>query len=393
MKHNLIRSDKTIWKTYPTAIAKDMDGYLLSLLAPTHMAPTICSQRPLALELEYLDAPTFLSFLVGASLDAQGLELALGRFLSWLDQFQAITHQTLGTYIRLTDFHFENFLYNGVTIYGLDFEQWEQGTLADNYISLLSWLCLYDTANQPLLQQGFEQLLPAVAQRLGLDQATVQTLAQQEIQRIHTRRTSRKKRTQTTAVLMAGGASSRMGTPKAHLPIGRYCFAECLLYTLRQFDQCFISANEGFTEFGLPIIPDKVQNIGPLGGIYTALQTADTPYVLVVPCDCPLLSLEMIEALFSGLEQGCSCVLSVMGGRINPLFAIYKKTLLPTIEAQIKTGHYSVLRCCAQAAYVPIEIDSALVNINTPEAYEALLVMDTQSCLPYTTFLEKGLWP
>ncbi|MEG2144166.1 MAG: NTP transferase domain-containing protein, partial [Oscillospiraceae bacterium] len=102
--------------------------------------------------------------------------------------------------------------------------------------------------------------------------------------RIALRRKTQPLINQTTAVILAGGESSRMGyTPKISLMLGDYSFGEQILYSLQCFDEVFLSLRESTPQkpLPLPVLTDIIPDIGAIGGIYTSLSLCKTPFVFV----------------------------------------------------------------------------------------------------------------
>ena len=74
-----------------------------------------------------------------------------------------------------------------------------------------------------------------------------------------------------------------------------------------QADEIIINANREIAQyqtFGLAVLHDTNEDyIGPLAGISLGLQHAQHEYVLTVPCDSPLLPLDLAQRLLSALGK------------------------------------------------------------------------------------------
>ena len=102
------------------------------------------------------------------------------------------------------------------------------------------------------------------------------------------------------AAILAGGASRRMGQDKTLLPIGNRSLIEIVAAQLTSlFHRVRIIANEEekFADLNLPIQPDIRPGCGPLGGIHSALATAQQDTVFVAGCDFPFLTTSFIKGL------------------------------------------------------------------------------------------------
>src|SRR6476659_3626346 len=100
-----------------------------------------------------------------------------------------------------------------------------------------------------------------------------------------------------TAVLLAGGRSTRMGRDKASLPYAGGALWEHQLATLRSTgagEVCISGPRHGpYASCGLPILEDRTPNVGPLAAIETALPRA--PYVVVLAIDMPAMRADFLR--------------------------------------------------------------------------------------------------
>lgn len=126
--------------------------------------------------------------------------------------------------------------------------------------------------------------------------------------------------------ILAGGKSSRMGTDKGLLLIeGK----EMIAYVIEQMQPLFddlviVSNNPEYEKFGLKVIPDLIKDIGPAGGIYTALHHSEAQLNFVVSCDMPFVTREAIDFIFKNRNES-EIVLVENQGKLEPLFGIYSK--------------------------------------------------------------------
>ena len=68
-----------------------------------------------------------------------------------------------------------------------------------------------------------------------------------------------------------------------------------------------INANRNlaaYESFGAPVWPDALPDYaGPLAGFLSGLERCETPYLVTVPCDTPLLPLDLVQRLALALEE------------------------------------------------------------------------------------------
>jgi len=147
-----------------------------------------------------------------------------------------------------------------------------------------------------------------------------------------------------TGVVLAGGKSSRMGTDKAFVRLEQETLVERCLGVLRScFNHNMIIANqpEAFVHFELPVFPDDVPDVGPLGGILTALRHAETEWIFVVACDMPFLNADLIREMAT-LAGQFDAVAPKIGNQFEPLHAVYHRRVLAAVESKIASRDYSV---------------------------------------------------
>ena len=130
----------------------------------------------------------------------------------------------------------------------------------------------------------------------------------------------------TNAYILAGGKSSRMGSDKGLLLIEGKAMIQ---YVIEQMQSVFdnlviISNNPEYEKFGLEVIPDLIKDIGPAGGIYTALNHSETKLNFIMSCDMPFVTSAAIEFIVAN-SNGSQIVLLENQGKLEPLFGIYSK--------------------------------------------------------------------
>lgn len=184
-----------------------------------------------------------------------------------------------------------------------------------------------------------------------------------------------------TAVIIAGGQSRRMQRDKALIKVGDLCLIEYVLRALTPlFSEVFINANspETYACFGVPVIQDLLPNIGPLGGIHTALTTAATEYVFCVACDMPLLQPPLIR-LMQQRVIGYDALVPHTPDGFHPLHAIYATRCLGEIEKLLHERLFKVAALFPRVNTIFLEereirnVDPNLysfLNLNTQEEFE-----------------------
>lgn len=186
--------------------------------------------------------------------------------------------------------------------------------------------------------------------------------------------------------ILAGGASSRMGTDKAHLRLGGESFVErtarALSGVAARISVVSSKADAGFA--GLPVIPDVYQGCGALGGIHAALAGAQEHWAAVVSCDLPFVTGELFARLVglrgAGADEFEAVAPMQPDGRPQPLCTLYRREpCLRRAEQLLRSGELRP-RALLQQAHTrwvePHELaDLAgaslfFINVNTPQDFD-----------------------
>ena len=142
--------------------------------------------------------------------------------------------------------------------------------------------------------------------------------------------------------IIAGGRSGRFGADKSvYVFNGKPLISHVYDAVHPVLDEIIIAANdpEKFAFLGLKVIPDIIPGLGPLGGIYTALETFDIKHVFVLPCDMPFLSTELIRFMCS-IKHDYDIVVPKIGEWYQPLHTIYSHRCGEAIKESINRGNY-----------------------------------------------------
>ena len=126
--------------------------------------------------------------------------------------------------------------------------------------------------------------------------------------------------------ILAGGASSRMGTDKAELQLGKQTFVDRIAAALRGITPkvSVVGAAATSANAGLNSVPDVFEKWGALGGLHGALCACQAPWAAVVACDLPFVTAALFGRLAS-LCRGYDAVAPVQpDGRPQPLCALYR---------------------------------------------------------------------
>ncbi len=182
--------------------------------------------------------------------------------------------------------------------------------------------------------------------------------------------------------VLAGGESSRMGTPKALLEIGGQPLVSRTVGLLAPLcsSVCIVGTPERYRHLGFDVIADERPDFGPLGGILTALAANAAGWNLVVACDLPYLTAEWLRYLLTRAARSSALVvLPESKSGPEPLCAVYHHKAAEAIRAAIHSGVLKVTRALEALAIervTPAEIQAfdprgvLFQNLNTREDYQ-----------------------
>ena len=181
-----------------------------------------------------------------------------------------------------------------------------------------------------------------------------------------------------TAVILAGGQASRMDGDDKGLILFRELplIAHVVNITKPKVNQTLISANrnlEEYANFGKVISDDLEGYQGPLAGISKALKVCSTPYLLVLPCDSPLIDVALIDSLIEKMEVTKADICVAHDGSImHATFALMQTKLEKNLEEFLEEGGRKMALWYRQQNLERIDVSShleVLTNINRPEDF------------------------
>ncbi|MBB5172832.1 molybdenum cofactor guanylyltransferase [Texcoconibacillus texcoconensis] len=190
-----------------------------------------------------------------------------------------------------------------------------------------------------------------------------------------------------TALILAGGASSRMGTNKAFLQIGSESIIERIDRAVSPVaSRVNIVANEKekYQFLGRKVVSDHYVKQGPLAGLEAGLSSLETQWAFVAACDMPLVSTRLAETMYSFTsKRDVDVVLPVISGKHHPLFALYHQRILPKVRNCLEQGERRMFDVLKDVSVVEVDESSfiksgwteedvlrSFFNMNHPEDFE-----------------------
>ena len=181
--------------------------------------------------------------------------------------------------------------------------------------------------------------------------------------------------TSITGVILAGGRAERMGgRDKGLIPLAGQTMAAHVLRALQpQVERVLINANrhqDDYRRLGCTVISDPIgEFFGPLAGMLAALEAADSPLVLSVPCDSPLLPEDYAARMLGALGAQQAQIAVAASDRWQPVFALLARELRGDLRAALEGGERKIDRWFARHRVAVVDFQHCpgmFRNINTP---------------------------
>lgn len=187
---------------------------------------------------------------------------------------------------------------------------------------------------------------------------------------------------QLAGIVLAGGASSRMGRDKATLQWGDKTFLARIVESLRPVcAEVFvvIAPKQKCPEVSATLVRDPIAHRGPLHGLLTGLDAARQAghhWAFVCATDMPLVSARLVRELAPHcVGEALDVVLAHDGARAQPLASIYRTAAAVTMRAHADAGGRSMYGALSELRTSTVDVTrcaNELINVNTPDELTAL---------------------
>ena len=148
-----------------------------------------------------------------------------------------------------------------------------------------------------------------------------------------------------SAVILAGGKSTRMGRNKALMEFGGEPLIRRVYGILKEaFYEVAISANdpETYGFLGIPIVQDIFADGGALSGLHAGLLHSSAEQCFFAACDMPFINIELVRYLGQFAED-YDAVVPVSGSGLEPLHSFYSRRCITHIEEQLGRGNPKII--------------------------------------------------
>ena len=190
-----------------------------------------------------------------------------------------------------------------------------------------------------------------------------------------------------SGIILAGGASRRMGRDKRFLDLNGVSLLARVLARLRPLVSELIVVTrdpESLTGLGARVVTDCYPGMGVLAGVHAGLSAARNPWAFVVAGDMPLLNRALLQAMVEVADAATTdAVVPCWNGMFEPLHGLYRAAVCaPAAERALLQGQrriiafYPDVRVHAMPETDIVRWDpsgDSFFNVNTPEEWEAAL--------------------
>jgi molybdenum cofactor guanylyltransferase len=149
-----------------------------------------------------------------------------------------------------------------------------------------------------------------------------------------------------TGVILAGGKSSRYGKNKALVKINGIPLIENVIRVMGPLFQDLVLITNTPDEYAyleLPMYEDLIKGLGPIGGIYTALNSIANDAGFFVACDMPFLNPDLIRYMV-GIRGDFDVVIPEVSGKMEPLHALYTGRCIAAVKRLVDLRQYQIFR-------------------------------------------------
>ena len=192
-----------------------------------------------------------------------------------------------------------------------------------------------------------------------------------------------------TGVILAGGASKRLGRDKVQLTLGHQRMIDWIIEAMVcLFEEVLVVTNnpgvcKTINVSDVRCVGDAINTPvrNSMLGIYTGLVEARNDRIFVVPCDMPLLNRKLIEYMINQLDNEDICV-PFITPHYQPLHAFYRKSCVPVMKGYILREHYKITDLYDEVTTKKVHKEEieifdpdlrSFYNVNTEEDYKKLL--------------------
>ncbi len=176
-----------------------------------------------------------------------------------------------------------------------------------------------------------------------------------------------------TGIILAGGKSSRMGQEKGLIQLNGKPFIEHILLAIQPLvtEVIVVSSNSDYDTYVDRRVEDIILEAGPIAGIHAGLVHSKTENNIIVSCDVPLITTQLLTTLIRHKEEDVDVVQFEAMGETIPLIALYKKRCIYACREALDKSQRSLRKLITTLKVKTIKVTEkelfSVANINTKE--------------------------
>lgn len=173
------------------------------------------------------------------------------------------------------------------------------------------------------------------------------------------------------AIILAGGKSSRMGTDKGLLVLNNKSLVAHVIETLKQLttDIIIVSNQKEYKVFGLPVFEDMIKEAGPLAGIYTGLTHSKHKKNIVISCDVPFVSVELLTFLLENSWDN-DVIIPLKNNKTHQVIGVYDKDCVEVFKQELNNNQRKMKIALEKVKLNVVDAnrfdEKEFTNVNTP---------------------------
>ena len=175
-----------------------------------------------------------------------------------------------------------------------------------------------------------------------------------------------------SAIVLAGGRARRLGRDKAAIPVGGVRVLDRVLSVLAGLCDDIVVVGRSVWS-GAPtdvrFLEDQTPGQGPLGGLWTGLGAIRHERALVVGCDMPFLTGDLLRELLARSARADATVTRT-GEQVQPLLAVYDRRVRPRVEQLLASKDRSLMALLRTVEVCQVDVgvgEWAAFSINSPQ--------------------------
>jgi len=179
-----------------------------------------------------------------------------------------------------------------------------------------------------------------------------------------------------TAIILAGGKSSRMGEDKGLMLLNGEPMVQKIFNVVKEITDTIliISNNKEYEQFGYQVFEDEIKDKGPIAGIYTGLLHTSTPKNLLLSCDVPFVQVELLKELIK-LSDNFDITIPQKDNKTHQLIGVIDKSCLTSLKNNIDNNQLKLKTAYEALNLKVIDADQfdkkMFTNINSKDDIKA----------------------